>query len=368
MDEVGAIVVGAGVVGLAVARALALAGHEVMILERERQFGTITSSRNSGVIHAGLYYPDGSLKAALCVEGRRLLYDFCEERGVAHRRCGKLIIAASEEEFPALDAVMARGAAAGVDDLVRLSPAEARAIEPELNCAGAIHSPSSGIVDQHELMLALLGEAEAHGAMLVCDAPVSDVARVGSHWVVEIGDTRLSAPILVNAAGLGAQALARTIEALDPALVPPQFLAKGCYFSYSGRVPFTRLIYPVPGPASLGTHFTLDLGGQARFGPDIHWVDAIDYTVDPALKPEFLAAARRIWPEVEEERLQPAYAGIRPKLAGPGMATADFVLQGEEVHGLSGLINLFGIESPGLTASLAIAGRVAAMVGPRGYG
>lgn len=363
MNEVGAIVVGAGVVGLAVARVLALAGHDVMILERERQFGTVTSARNSGVIHAGLYYPDGSLKARLCVEGRGLLYRFCEERGVAHRRCGKLIVATSEAEFPALDAVMARGAAAGVDDLVRLGPAQARAIEPALACAGAVHSPSSGIIDQHGLMLALLGEAEAHGAMLVCDAPVDAVATAGSRWLVQVGETRLTAPILINAAGLGAQALAGRIEALDPALVPPLFLAKGCYFSYAGRVPFSRLIYPVPGPASLGTHFTLDLGGQARFGPDIHWVDGIDYTVDPALKPEFLAAARRIWPQAEADRLQPAYAGIRPKLAGPGMATADFVLQGEDAHGLRGLVNLFGIESPGLTASLAIAARVAAMVG-----
>jgi len=363
MDGVGAIVVGAGVVGLAVARALALAGHEVLILEREHQFGTITSARNSGVIHAGLYYPDGSLKAELCVEGRRLLYDFCERRDVAHRRCGKLIVAASEEELPALDAVMARGAGAGVKDLIRLSGAEARLLEPALACAGAVHSPSSGIIDQHGLMLALLGEAEAHGAMLVCDAPVDAIVKLPSRWEVRVGETRLVTPILVNAAGLGAQALAQTIEALDPTLVPPLFLAKGCYFSYTGRVPFSRLIYPVPGPASLGTHFTLDLGGQARFGPDIHWVDAIDYTVDPALKPEFLAAARRIWPDAEEDRLHPAYAGVRPKLAGPGMATADFVLQDETIHGLSGLVNLFGIESPGLTASLAIAARVAAMVG-----
>ncbi|WP_395397146.1 NAD(P)/FAD-dependent oxidoreductase [Novosphingobium sp. BL-8A] len=363
MDQVGAIVVGAGVVGLAVARALALEGHEVVVLERERQFGTITSSRNSGVIHAGLYYPDGSLKARLCVQGRHLLYDFCERHGVPHRRCGKLIVATTESELPALDAVMARGAAAGVDDLVRLSPADARAIEPELTCVGAIHSPSSGIVDQHDLMLALLGEAEAHGAMLVCDAAVSSITRIGSRWRMRIGETELEAPVVVNAAGLGAQDLASTIDALDPALVPPLHYAKGCYFSYAGRVPFTRLIYPVPGPASLGTHFTLDLGGQARFGPDIHWVEDIDYTVDPALKPEFLAAARRIWPDAEEDRLQPSYAGIRPKLAGPGMATRDFVLQGEEAHGLSGLVNLFGIESPGLTASLAIGAQVSAMIG-----
>ncbi|OJY68580.1 MAG: FAD-dependent oxidoreductase [Sphingobium sp. 66-54] len=363
MDEVGAIIVGAGVVGLAVARALALAGHDVLILEREHQFGTITSARNSGVIHAGLYYPDGSLKAQLCVEGRQLLYDFCERRGIAYRRCGKLIIAASEEEFPALDAVMARGAEAGVNDLVRLDSTEVRALEPALVCAGAVHSPSSGIIDQHGLMLALLGEAEAHGAVLVCDAPVDDITRLQSHWVVQVGETRLRAPVVVNAAGLGAQALARTIETLDPKLVPPLFLAKGCYFSYAGRVPFSRLIYPVPGPASLGTHFTLDLGGQARFGPDIHWIDTIDYTVDPDLKPEFLAAARRIWPDAEEDRLQPAYAGIRPKLSGPGMASADFVLQDETVHGLPGLVNLFGIESPGLTASLAIAARVTAVVG-----
>lgn len=363
MDEVGAIVVGAGVVGLAIARALALAGHEVMILERERQFGTITSSRNSGVIHAGLYYPDGSLKAELCVEGRQRLYDFCETHGVPHRRCGKIIVAADDSEFSALDEVLARGRAAGVDDLVRLSAADVRKIEPELVCAGAIHSPSTGIVDQHGLMLALLGEAEANGATLACEAAVETVTHSGGRWIVRVGDTQLAARVLVNAAGLGAQALAATIEGLDPMLVPPLHLGKGCYFSYSGRVPFTHLIYPVPGPASLGTHFTLDLGGQARFGPDIHWVDEIDYSVDPALKSEFLAAARRIWPEVDEHRLQPAYAGVRPKLAGPGMAAADFVLQGQADHGLSGLVNLFGIDSPGLTASLAIAERVAAMIG-----
>lgn len=363
MDEVGAIVIGAGVVGLAVARALAIAGHDVMILEKEAHFGTVTSSRNSGVIHAGLYYPEGSLKAALCVEGRHMLYEFCERLGVPHRRCGKLIIAANDAEFDALDAVMAHGAQAGVDDLVRLDPAAARAIEPALDCAGAIHSPSSGIVDQHELMLAILGEAEAHGAMLVGNAAVDSVARQGSQWVVSVGETRLAAPVVVNAAGLGAQAVAAAIEPLDADRIPPLFLAKGCYFSYSGRVPFDHLIYPVPGPASLGTHFTLDLGGQARFGPDIHWVDAIDYSVDPGLKPEFLAAARRIWPGVEEDRLQPAYAGVRPKLAGPGMPTADFVLQGEADHGLAGLVNLFGIESPGFTASLAIGKRVASMIG-----
>lgn len=365
MDEVGAIVVGGGVVGLAVARALALEGHEVMILEREHQFGTITSARNSGVIHAGLYYPEGSLKALLCVTGRQLLYDFCETNGVPHRRCGKLIVASSGDELAALDTVMARGTAAGVDDLIQLSPTEAREIEPALACAGAVYSPSSGIVDQHSLMLALLGEAEAHGAMLVRDAPVSGVERTGSVWKVTVGDTALVTPILVNAAGLGAQALARTIEALDPVHVPPLHLAKGCYFSYTGKVPFSRLIYPVPGPASLGTHFTLDLGGQARFGPDIHWVDEVEYSVDPALKPEFLAAARRIWPDAEEDRLQPAYAGIRPKLSGPGMETADFVIQGADVHGLAGLVNLFGIESPGLTSSLAIGARVAEMIGER---
>ena len=364
MDRVGAIVVGAGVVGLAVARAMAIAGHEVLVLEGERQFGTVTSARNSGVIHAGLYYSPGSLKAALCVEGRRLLYDFCERRGVAHRRCGKLIIATSPEDLPLLDAVMQRGLAAGVDDLVLLEPEDATAIEPAISCLGAVHSPSTGIVDQHELMLALLGEAEANGAMLVCNAPVTSIGRTGSAWQVRVGETRVESPVLVNAAGLGAQALARTIEALDPAMVPPQYLAKGSYFAYGGPVPFTHLIYPVPGQSSLGTHFTLDLGGQARFGPSTQWVDEIDYTVDPALKPAFAAAARRIWPDVDEDLLQPDYAGIRPKLVGPDMEPADFVLQGEEAHGLSGLINLFGIESPGLTSSLAIGERVSAMAGP----
>ncbi|MBV9842370.1 MAG: NAD(P)/FAD-dependent oxidoreductase [Sphingomonadaceae bacterium] len=358
MDEVGAIVIGAGVVGLAIGRALARSGREVLILEREARFGAITSSRNSGVIHAGLYYPEGSLKAALCVAGRRLLYDFCAEHGVPHRRCGKLIFAADEGELAGLEAVMAHGRAAGVDDLVLLDGAGAAAIEPALRCVGAVHSPSTGIVDQHALMLALLGEAEAYGAMLVCEAAVDGIARRGDGWVVRSGETAIAAPLVVNAAGLDAQAVARTIDALDPALIPPRFLAKGCYFTYSGRVPFTRLIYPVPGPASLGTHFTLDLGGQARFGPDIHWVDAIDYSVDPARKGEFLAAARKIWAGIDEERLAPGYAGIRPKLSGPGAPPADFMLQGPAAHGLAGLVNLFGIESPGLTASLAIAEHV----------
>jgi len=357
--NIGAIIAGAGIIGIAVARELSIAGIDVMILECGHRFGLVTSSRNSGVIHAGLYYPEGSLKAVMCVEGRHKLYDFCERRRVPHRRCGKLIFAAEESELPALDTIMKWGAAAGVDDLVRLDPAEVRAMQPGFDCAGAIHSPSTGIVDQHELMLALLGEAEAHGARLVCEANVDSIRRQGDDWVVKSGEIELITPIVINAAGLGAQALAAEIDALDPSLVPPLFLAKGCYFSYSGPAPFTRLVYPVPGPASLGTHLTLDLNGQIRFGPDIHWVDDQDYDVDAALKQDFLAAARKIWPAIDETRLSPAYAGIRPKLAGPNMATADFVIQGPKTHGLPGLVNLFGIESPGLTASLAIAESVA---------
>ena len=360
MDRIDVIVIGAGVVGLAVARGFAVAGRSVIVLERERQFGMITSSRNSEVIHAGVYYPPGSLKETLCVKGRELLYAFCETHHVAHRRCGKLIIAHDESERHLLDAIAERAHGAGVE-LTRLDRAGALALEPQVNCIEALLSPTTGIVDSHGYMLALLGEAEDHGAMIAYNTAAEAIGRGPDGWIVEAGGTRIAAPTLVNAAGLDAQAVAGRIAALDPGYIPPLHLAKGCYFTYSGKVPFNHLIYPVPVPGSLGTHLALDLAGAARFGPDIHWVDSLDYDVDPALKPEFVAAARKIWTAIDPDKLHPGYSGIRPKLSARGEPMADFMIQGEAQHRLPGLINLFGIESPGLTSSLAIAERVVAL-------
>ena len=368
MDRIDAAVIGAGVIGLAIARLLARAGRSVVILEREQSFGTGVSSRSSEVIHAGLYYPPGSLKERLCVAGRALLYAYCAERGVAHRRCGKLVIAADAAELPALEAIAGRGRAAGVADLALVDGPDIRLLEPALRCRAALHSPSTGIVDSHGLMLALLGEAQYHGALVAFRAPVEAIERRADGWLLHAGGTRFGAAMVINAAGLDAQAVASRIDALPAALVPPLHLAKGHYFTYGGRVPFTRLIYPLPVPGGLGTHLTLDLAGGARFGPDVAWVERIDYRVDPALAPRFLVAARRIWPEIDPDRLQPGYAAIRPKLSGPGEPPADFLIQDEAAHGLPGLVNLFGIESPGLTAALAIAEEVRARLlgGPAG--
>ncbi|WP_157215652.1 NAD(P)/FAD-dependent oxidoreductase [Flavisphingomonas formosensis] len=363
MDRIDALVIGAGAIGLAVARSLARAGRSVLILEREGRFGAVTSSRNSEVIHAGLYYPPGSLKERLCIAGRELLYAYCAERGVPHRRCGKLVVATDAAELHALEALAAQGRAAGVAGLALVDAAAVGVLEPALRCQAALHSPLTGIVDSHALMVALLAEAEDHGALIAYRAPVEAIDRQAGGWLVRAGGTRLLATMVVNAAGLDAQAVAARIDALAPALIPPLHLAKGRYFTYSGRVPFTRLIYPLPVPGGLGTHLTLDLAGAARFGPDVSWVQAIDYVVDPAERPRFLAAARRIWPDIDPDRLHPGYAGIRPKLSGPGEPAADFRIDGPARHGLPGLVNLFGIESPGLTASLAIAGEVMAQLG-----
>lgn len=360
-DRVDSIVVGGGVVGLAIGRALALAGHAPLILEGEAEYGSWTSSRNSEVIHAGIYYAEGSLKARLCVEGKALLYAFCAERGVPHKQLGKLIFAHDSAQFGELEKIKAAADAAGVHDLRWLDRTQAQALEPDLGCAAALFSPSTGIVDSHSLMQALLGEAEANGGMLVTQTRVDRISRAGGLWQVHIAgvdEPVVSAPILVNSAGLAAQALASATEGLDPAFVPPLHLARGVYFTHSGKVPFSHLIYPVPEPGGLGTHLTLDLAGQARFGPDVEWINTIDYTVDPARHAKFAAAAQRIWPALEPERLQPGYAGIRPKLSGPGEPATDFMIQGPAVHGQEGLVNLFGIESPGLTASMAIAAHV----------
>ncbi|MDY0743568.1 NAD(P)/FAD-dependent oxidoreductase [Paucibacter sp. R3-3] len=352
-ERVDAVVIGAGVVGLAVARALAQRGLETLVLERETAIGTGISSRNSEVIHAGLYYPQGSLKATLCVRGRRLLYEFCASHGVPHRRCGKLIVATSAEQVPGLDQLHEAGRINGVEALRMLTQVEAQAIEPQLRCVAALESAATGIVDSHALMLALRGDFEAAGGMLAFGASVlgdSGLAlEVGGAEPMRIEARRL----IVNAAGLDAPRLAAALA--TPA--PRAWLAKGSYFALAGRAPFSRLVYPLPEPGGLGVHLTLDLAGQARFGPDVEWVDHIDYRVDPRRAEGFYAAIRRYWPALPDDALQPAYAGIRPKIAGPGEPAADFAI---ERHG--GLVNLFGIESPGLTAALAIGERIASEV------
>lgn len=364
MDTTDAVVIGAGVVGLAISRALAVAGRSVVVLEKETAFGTGISSRSSEVIHAGLHYPAGSLKERLCIAGKHLLYDYCESRKVPHRRLGKLTIAATDEEVPRLEAIAAHAMRAGADEgLALLDVHEARAIEPALDCTAALLSPSSGIVDSHALMLSLLGEAQDHGAMLARNTPVGRIARQGDLWRIECGDTAIGCALLVNAAGLDAPEVADMIEGFDPALIPPLHLAKGSYFACSGKAPFSRLIYPLPITGGLGVHLTLDMAWQARFGPDVEWVEMRDSTVDPARHADFVEAACRIWPDLDPARLTPAYAGIRPNLGGPSGLMADFRIDGPERHGLPDLVSLFGIDSPGLTSSLAIGDHVAAMLG-----
>jgi L-2-hydroxyglutarate oxidase LhgO len=356
MDEFDCAVIGAGVVGLAVARALALRGREVIVLESEGAIGTGTSSRNSEVIHAGIYYPQGSLKAQLCVEGKQRLYAYAEERGLPHRRCGKLIVATSAAQVGQLEAIAAKARANGVDDLVPLSRAQARAMEPALECLAALHSPSTGIVDSHALMLSLQGDLEHAGGVLALKSGVIGAECGGTGIVLKSADgTALRCNSVVNAAGLAAPLLARQFDGLPAAAVPRAWFAKGSYFTLAGRAPFSRLIYPVPEAAGLGVHLTLDLGGQAKFGPDVQWVASPDdLVVDPARGDGFYAEVRKYWPALPDGALLPGYAGIRPKISGPGEAAADFMIQGPAAHGVPGLVNLFGIESPGLTSSLAI--------------
>jgi L-2-hydroxyglutarate oxidase LhgO len=362
MDSVELIVIGAGVVGLAVARALAQRGREVLVLEAAAAIGTQTSSRNSGVIHAGLYYQPGSLKARLCVAGRDMLYDYAAARGVAHRRCGKIVSATEEAQIAALHALKDNAERNGVTGLRWLNPDEAQALEPELACVAALHVPITGIIDQHDYMLALLGDAEAAGATLVLRAPVEGGAVTADGFVLEIGGdapTRIACRMLVNAAGLGAQRVAHALRGLDPATIRPQVLAKGNYFSLAGKSPFTHLIYPLPVLGSSGLHAGFDMADRARFGPDVEWVDHVDYRVDPARAALFAAAIRRYWPGLPDGALAPDYAGVRPKLAHAGPHDSDFLVQTARDHGVPGLINLYGIESPGLTSSLALADNVA---------
>jgi L-2-hydroxyglutarate oxidase LhgO len=367
MEKVDCIVIGAGVIGLAVARRLALAGREVVVLEAEETIGTVTSSRNSEVIHAGIYYKAGSLMARMCVDGRRRLYDYCHAHGIAHRRCGKLIVATTPQETAKLRSIRIHAEANGVLDLQDLSGDQARALEPALRCEAALLSPSTGIIDSHAYMLALRGDAEAAGAVFAFRTSFAG-ARLGAGGIeIETGGESpmaLQCRLLVNAAGLGATAAARSIEGMPIALIPPAYLAKGSYFSCTVRAPFSRLVYPVPEPGGLGVHLTLDMAGQARFGPDVEWVVTIDYAVDPMRAERFYPAIRRYWPALPDGALAPGYSGIRPKIVPPAVAVQDFLIQGPGDHGVAGLINLFGIESPGLTSSLAIADHVSELAAP----
>ena len=366
MDKVDCIVIGAGVIGLAVARRLALSGREVIVLEAAEGIGTVTSSRNSEVIHAGIYYPAGSWMARMCVAGKHALYRYCDEHGIPYRNCGKLIVATTPEETAKLAAIRAHAEANGVAGIQTLSGDAARALEPALNCDAALLSPSTGIIDSHAYMLALRGDAEAAGAAFAFHTPLERARATANHIELETGGDApmtLACDLLVNSAGLGAPAVARSIEGMPIELIPAPYLAKGNYFSCSARAPFSRLIYPVPEPGGLGVHLTLDMAGQARFGPDVEWVDRIDYAVDPARAERFYPAIRRYWPTLPDGALMPSYSGIRPKIVPPAVASQDFLMQGPREHGVAGLINLFGIESPGLTSSLAIADHVADMAG-----
>ncbi len=370
MEHIDAVVIGAGVVGLAVGRALALSGREVVVLESENAIGTGTSSRNSEVIHAGIYYPAGSLKARLCVQGKEWLYAYCAERGVGHQRLGKLIVATSPEQVQALDGIMAKAAANGVRDLQKLTAAQAQALEPALACHAALLSPSTGVVDSHGFMLALQGDLENAGGLLALLSPVQHIGLkhgTATHpiRVTTQDGTELACKVLINAAGLSAVAMARRMDGLDPSLLaqafPQAYYAKGNYFSLAGKAPFSRLIYPVPENAGLGVHLTLDLGGQAKFGPDVQWVDdPTDLQVDPRRGDAFYAEVRKYWPGLADGALQAGYAGMRPKINAPHEVAADFMIQGPAEHGVPGLVNLLGIESPGLTSSLAIAHEVCA--------
>ena len=365
-DTIDALVVGAGVIGLAIARALAIAGRDVIVVEAAEAIGTVTSSRNSEVIHAGLYYPKDSLKARFCVAGRRALYAYCSSHGIDHLRCGKLVVAGDETEVTALHELMRRGQANGVEGLEIIDQATLNRLEPAVAGRAALLSPETGTVDSHGLMLALLGDAEDRGAMVAFNTPVSGGTLTDGGFSIEVGGAAamtLDCGILINAAGLGAQAFAGALQGLSPASIPPLYLAKGNYVSLQCKSPFRHLIYPMPSQAGLGVHATLDLGGRVRFGPDVEWIDRIDYQVAPERAEVFYEAIRRYWPELPDGALQPDYAGVRPKLVPAGELAADFIVQGPDDHGIPGLVNLYGIESPGLTSCLPIANEVLRQLG-----
>ncbi|MDA1059039.1 MAG: NAD(P)/FAD-dependent oxidoreductase [Proteobacteria bacterium] len=366
-DYVETIIVGAGVVGLAIARSLAASGRDVLVIEKEDRIGSETSSRNSEVIHAGIYYPPQSMKAALCVEGKSMLYRYCADRGIPHRRCGKLIVAASVEEVQDLRRIQANGAASGVTDLELLDGDAARALEPNLRCVAALLSPSTGIVDSHQFMLALEGDITATGGTIALKSRfrTATPTKHGFRTQVdtpEVGGFELDCGVLINAGGLHAQSVAGSILGMPKDMIPNQFLAKGSYFVLGGRPPFERLIYPLPTAASLGLHYSVDLGGQTRFGPDVEWVDEIDYGVSADGAVAFETSIRRYYPALPQGTLSPGYAGVRPKIVGPGAPAGDFVIQGPQAHGVRSLFNLFGIESPGLTSSMAIGRHIAALI------
>jgi L-2-hydroxyglutarate oxidase LhgO len=366
MDQVDALVVGAGVVGLAVARALAQRGLETVVAEAASGIGQGVSSRNSEVIHAGLYYTPGSQKASLCVRGKELAYRLCASHGVSHRNCGKLVVANSEAEARALRGLQDRAHANGVP-VQWLTAGEAQALEPALQCVAALLSPTTGIIDSHGFMLALQGDLERAGGMVAFDSAVegATLGRDGQPHVIRMADgSELAARVLVNSASLHACALARRFEGLPAPCVPREYFAKGNYYTLAGKAPFSHLIYPAPADAWLGVHLTLDLGGQAKFGPDLEWLDVtraeqIDYTVDLRRAEGFYAEVRRYWPGLPDGALQPSYSGVRPKIHAPGEVAPDFRIDGPALHGVAGLVNLFGIESPGLTSALAIAQEVA---------
>jgi L-2-hydroxyglutarate oxidase LhgO len=361
MDEIDCVVIGAGVVGLAVARALARSGRETLILEQATTIGSGISSRNSEVIHAGIHYRQGSLKARLCLAGKTRLYEYCASRNIAHRNCGKLIVATSPAQLAALDDIKQVAEANGVDDLVWLEQAQIRQLEPSVHGVRALLSPSTGIIDSHAYMLSLLGEVEDAGALIAYATALTGAAVDGGCVTVSVNGEdapSLRARLVVNAAGLDAPAIARAMAGFPAEHVPQSWLAKGSYFTLQGRSPFNRLVYPVPQLGGLGIHATIDMGGQARFGPDVEWIDRVDFAVDPGRADRFYGAIRAYWPGLPDGALEPGYAGIRPKLSGPGEPAADFHIAGVSAHGVPGIVNLFGIESPGLTASLAIAEEV----------
>lgn len=361
MEQVDCAVIGAGVTGLAIARTLSAAGREVIILEAENTFGTHTSARNSEVIHAGISYAPGSLKGKLCVAGKQALYAYCAERGIGHQRIGKLIVAVQEAAIPELHKYVQLGAAQGVTDLRLIGADEARDLEPEVACAGALLSPSTGIVDSHGLMLAYLGDAQRHGAALALNSPVLAGRPTPDGIVLQVGGAEqmeLLCGTVINAAGLGAQRVAAAIAGMPAGKIPPLYYAIGHYFTLCRPSPFRRLVYPTGREGALRAHVTLDLGGQCKFGPDLDWRDGVDYSFDASREAVFYQAVRRYYPALRDGDLQPGYTGIRPRLAGPGSSmhnsATDFIVQDASEHGIPGLINLFGIESPGLTASLAM--------------
>lgn len=364
-ESIDCVVIGAGVVGLAIARALAVSGREVIVLEAADAIGTGASSRNSEVMHAGIYYPPGSLKARLCVAGQRALYRYCDQKQVEHKRIGKIIVAGSEQQIPTLDSYAKLAVANGADELRMLSAEEVQKLEPEVRCAAGLLSPSTGIIDSHGLMLAYVADLEQAGGTVVFKSPVVSGELRKGEVILNVGGTSpatLVARSVINAAGLEAQAVSACMAGIDPDLIPRRYLARGHYFTLTGPTPFNRLVYPLANAAGLGVHVTLDLAGRARFGPDVQWIDTVDYTFRPGLAFSFAKAISEYFPPIEEARLQPAYTGIRSKLASDGQPSADFCIRGPREHG-SPYLALYGIESPGLTSSLALARHVEGIIG-----